>query len=80
MREILVLAMTSSTVRTSVRPPIHVCQCDQYHTIVYSIHLDIGLPCYDQLTPVNQGICCPVSRDHTAGSSLEPIVVRFFLS
>ena len=43
--------------------------------------LGIGHPCYDQLTPVKQGICWPVSRDHITGSSLQLLEVTcFFLN
>ena len=39
------ITMTSSTVRTSVRPALHVCQCDQYHASLQhtSLILDIHL-------------------------------------
>ena len=36
------IAMTSSIVRTYVRPPLHVCQCDQYHTSLQHTSLNIN--------------------------------------
>ena len=63
--------MTSWTsVDTSVRPPLHVCQCDQYHASLQhtSLILDIHLLINWHLS--EQGIHWPVSHDHIAGSSL----------
>ena len=49
------IALKSSTVRTSTPPcmPMYANDTDT----------DTGHPCFDQLTPVKQGIRLPVSRD-----------------
>ena len=76
--------MTSWTsVSTSVRPPLHVCQYDQYHASLQhtSLILDIHLLINWHLS--KQGIRWPVSHDHIAGSSLRSprsAVFFFFLT
>ena len=44
------IAMTSSTVRTNVRPTLHVCQCDQYHASLQHTSLKSIDTCQNKLT------------------------------
>ena len=56
------------------RPLLHVCQCDQYHLIIFGDSLQ-----HASLI-LKQGIRCLVSRDHIARSSLALIEVSFFFA
>ena len=57
--------------RWYVRPPVHVCQCDQYHASLQHTSLILDIHVLINWSLSKQGIRWPVSRDHIAGSSLE---------
>ena len=72
------IAMTSSIIRTYVRPPIHVCQCDQYHASLQQTSLILDNHVLINWHLSKQGIRWPVSGGHIAGSSLELTEVSCF--